>query len=137
VLFFDEADSLLFDRQTARTSWEVTQVNELLTWLDRHPLPVFAATNDQQRLDPAALRRFTFKLAFLPLSAASAARAFERFFGCAAPAGLDRLNALTPGDFAVVARQVKVIGPLPAEALLARLEAELAVKPGGMATIGF
>jgi len=137
VLFFDEADSLLFDRQTARTSWEVTQVNELLTWLDRHPLPVFAATNDQQRLDPAALRRFTFKLTLQPLSPASAARAFERFFDCAAPAGLARLNALTPGDFAVVARQVKVTGPIPPETLLARLEAELAVKPGGMATMGF
>ena len=137
VLFFDEADSLLFDRKTARVSWEVTQVNELLTWLDRHPLPVFAATNDQARLDPAALRRFTFKLALQPLSAASAARAFERFFGCAAPAGLARLSALTPGDFAVVARQLKVTGPLLAGELIARLEAELAVKPGGMATIGF
>ncbi|WCM26889.1 ATP-binding protein [Sphingomonas sp. QA11] len=137
VLFFDEADSLLFDRQTARTSWEVTQVNELLTWLDRHPLPVFAATNDQRRLDPAALRRFTFKLALNPLSAESAAHAFERFFGCAAPAGLARLGALTPGDFAVVARQVKVAGPFSTGDLLARLEAELAAKPGGMATIGF
>ena len=58
-------------------------------------------------------------------------------FSIAAPAGLARLNALTPGDFAVVARQVKVTGPIPAEALLARLEAELAVKPGGMAPIGF
>ena len=45
VLLFDELDSILFDRSTARTSWEVTQVNELLTWLDRHPLPVVAATN--------------------------------------------------------------------------------------------
>ena len=98
---------------------------------------MFAATNDQQRLDPAALRRFTFKLALQPLSAASAARAFERFFGCAAPVSLARLNGLTPGDFAVVARQVKVTGPMPADALLARLEAELAVKPGGMATMGF
>jgi len=137
VLFFDEADSLLFDRRTARANWEVTQVNELLTWLDRHPLPVFAATNDQARLDPAALRRFTFKLALQPLSVAAAARAFERFFGCAAPTGLARLSGLTPGDFAVVARQVRVTGPLPAGDLLARLEAELAVKPGGMATIGF
>jgi len=137
VLFFDEADSLLFDRQTARASWEVTQVNELLTWLDRHPLPVFAATNDQARLDPAALRRFTFKLVLEPLSKASAARAFVRFFGCAAPPGLARLGGLTPGDFAVVARQLKVTGPLSPAALLARLEAELAVKPGGMETIGF
>ena len=36
VLLFDEVDSLLFDRATARTSWEVGQVNELLTWLDRY-----------------------------------------------------------------------------------------------------
>ena len=43
LLLFDEADSLLFDRSTARTSWEVGQVNELLTWLDQHPLPVIAA----------------------------------------------------------------------------------------------
>lgn len=115
----------------------MSQVNELLTWLDRHPLPVFAATNDQARLDRAALRRFTFKLALQPLSVASARRAFERFFGCTAPAGLARLGALTPGDFVVVARQVRVTGALPADALLARLEAELAVKSDGMATIGF
>ncbi|MFT4089199.1 MAG: AAA family ATPase, partial [Asticcacaulis sp.] len=40
VLLFDEADSLLFDRTRARLSWEVGQVNEMLTWLDRHPYPV-------------------------------------------------------------------------------------------------
>jgi hypothetical protein len=58
VLLFDEADSLLFDRSTARVTWEVSQVNEMLTWLDRHPLPVVAATNHAGRLDPATMRRF-------------------------------------------------------------------------------
>jgi SpoVK/Ycf46/Vps4 family AAA+-type ATPase len=37
VLLFDEVDSLLFDRTTASNSWEAGQVNEILTWLDRHP----------------------------------------------------------------------------------------------------
>jgi SpoVK/Ycf46/Vps4 family AAA+-type ATPase len=37
VLFFDEVDSLLFDRASAGHSWEAGQVNEMLTWLDRHP----------------------------------------------------------------------------------------------------
>ena len=107
VLMFDEADSLLYDRATATRSWEVRQVNELLIWLDRHPLPVFAATNDLRRLDPAALRRFTFKLALRPLGGEAARRAFVRFFDLAPPAGLDRLDGLTPGDFAVVARQLR------------------------------
>ena len=68
MLLFDEVDSLLFDRADATRSWEVAQVNELLTWLDGHSLPVFAATNHPGRLDPAALRRFVFKLSLGPLS---------------------------------------------------------------------
>lgn len=79
VLLFDEADSLLFDRSTARSSWEVGQVNELLTWLDSHPLPVVAATNHAERLDPATLRRFVFKVVLRPLGIKRAAQAFERF----------------------------------------------------------
>jgi hypothetical protein len=38
-LILDEADSLLRDRAAARHSWEITQVNELLTWMERHPYP--------------------------------------------------------------------------------------------------
>ena len=39
LLLFDEADSLLSDRADARRSWEISQVNELLTWMD---FPSFA-----------------------------------------------------------------------------------------------
>ena len=38
-LIFDEADSLLGDRRSAHRSWEVSQVNEMLTWMESHPLP--------------------------------------------------------------------------------------------------
>jgi transitional endoplasmic reticulum ATPase len=38
-LIFDEADSLLRDRFAAHHSWEVTQVNEMLTQMERHPYP--------------------------------------------------------------------------------------------------
>lgn len=137
VLMFDEADSLLYDRATAQRSWEVSQVNELLTWLDRHPLPVLAATNELRRLDPAGLRRFTFKLDLKPLGRDGARRAFARFFDVEAPAGLDRLAGLTPGDFAVVARQLRATGARDPASLLAALEAELAVKPGTMTVMGF
>ena len=37
MLIFDEADSFLFDRREAVRSWEVTQVNEMLTWMEHLP----------------------------------------------------------------------------------------------------
>jgi SpoVK/Ycf46/Vps4 family AAA+-type ATPase len=137
VLLFDEADSLLFDRTRARTSWEVSQVNELLTWLDRHPLPVVAATNHDGRLDPATMRRFVFKLALNALDPARAARAFERFFACPAPASVGRVRGLTPGDFAVVARQLRHHPANGAEDIVARLRAEVEAKRGPAGPIGF
>jgi SpoVK/Ycf46/Vps4 family AAA+-type ATPase len=36
-LIFDEADSPLRDRLSAHQAWEVTQVNEMLTQMERHP----------------------------------------------------------------------------------------------------
>ena len=130
VLLFDEADSLLFDRANARNSWEVGQVNELLTWLDSHPLPVVAATNDPGRLDPATLRRFVFKIPLRPLGRERAARAFERFFGLEAPPALADTANLTPGDFALVARQLRYAPTGDAAELVERLRCEAASKPG-------
>ena len=137
VLLFDEADSLLFDRTRARTSWEVGQVNEMLTWLDRHPLPVVAATNHPRHLDPATLRRFVFKLDLAPLGPERLRRAFERFFSQPAPAGLVSLRNLTPGDFAVVARQLRHAPAPDANAILERLRDESRVKPDTGVRIGF
>jgi SpoVK/Ycf46/Vps4 family AAA+-type ATPase len=137
VLLFDEVDSLLFDRSTATTSWEAGQVNEMLTWLDHHPLPVVAATNHAHRLDPAALRRFVFKLDLRPLEASRAAQAFEHFFGLPAPATLAELRGLTPGDFAVVARQQRHAGQSDAAGLVERLLRELEARPAASTRIGF
>jgi transitional endoplasmic reticulum ATPase len=136
ALLFDEVDSLLFDRSDAQRSWEVSQVNELLTWMDTHKLPFMAATNHARRLDPAALRRFVFKLELRLLSPRLLERAWTRFFGGAAPVGLARLCGLTPGDFAVVARQLRFGEAEPAE-ILALLEAEARAKPEPGARIGF
>ncbi|HET9638574.1 MAG TPA: ATP-binding protein [Allosphingosinicella sp.] len=137
VLLFDEADSLLLDRGDAQRSWEITQVNEMLTWMDLHPLPFVAATNFARRLDPAALRRFVFKIELRALSAEAAARAFERFFGEPAPAGLARVGGLTPGDFALVKRQLRYRPEAKADGILALLEAEAKAKPEQVAKIGF
>ncbi|HEX8126538.1 MAG TPA: AAA family ATPase [Allosphingosinicella sp.] len=137
VLLFDEADSLLLDRGDAQRSWEITQVNEMLTWMDCHPLPFVAATNFARRLDPAALRRFVFKIELRALSATAAARAWERFFGGPVPAGLAEVGGLAPGDFAVVRRQLRYRPEAKASEILALLEAEAKAKPEHVAKIGF
>jgi transitional endoplasmic reticulum ATPase len=137
VLLFDEADSLLFDRANAQRSWEVSQVNELLTWMDSHKLPFIAATNHVRRLDPATLRRFVFKLALGPLSPARAELAWARFFGSAAPPGLAGIGGLTPGDFAVVARQLRYREAAAPGEILALIEAEARAKPEPSGRIGF
>lgn len=137
VLLFDEADSLLFDRTRAHNSWEVGQVNELLTWLDRHPYPVVAATNHPGSLDPATLRRFVFKLDLRPLGRERAASAFERFFQRGAPKSLAELSNLTPGDFAVVARQLRHAPALDTQDIVNRLRQESLMKPERFGRVGF
>lgn len=136
VLFFDEADSLLFDRTTASHSWEAGQVNEMLTWLDRHPLPVIAATNHVHRLDPAVLRRFVFKIDLRPLGAARSRIAFERYFGMVAPASLHGVAGLTLGDFGAVARQLRYAPASDADMIVERLREEAGWRPDG-APLGF
>jgi hypothetical protein len=137
VLLLDEVDSLLLDRADARQSWEISQVNELLTWMDSHPLPFVAATNWSKRLDPAALRRFVFKIELEPLTGAAAERAWSHFFPGSAPARIGCVPGLTPGDFVVVARQLRYRPEASPAAILGLLEAEARAKPERPVKIGF
>ena len=136
-LVFDEADSLLADRRLAERNWEVSQVNEMLSWMESYPLPFACTTNLVDRLDPATLRRFVFKIGLGYLTAAQAALAFRCYFGLAAPASLASLGTLTPGDFAVVRRKAEVLGQLDPQALTDMLRAECDTKREGMRGIGF
>lgn len=137
MLFFDEVDSLLADRQAASQSWEISQVNELLTWMEDHPLPFAAATNHAAKLDPASARRFVFKVEMRALDVARARRAFAHFFGSEAPAALDALVGLTLGDFAVVARQLRFTAVIDDRALVDRLRRERAARPALPQPMGF
>ncbi|MDE0419398.1 MAG: AAA family ATPase [Gammaproteobacteria bacterium] len=136
-LVFDEADSLLADRRSAQRSWEVSQVNEMLTWMESHPLPFACTTNFGDNLDSAALRRFVFKVTLGYLTSDAAAAAFRAFFGLEPRIALDALTVLTPGDFEVVRQKAGVLGKLSdPDALSTMLRAECEAKPGGSA-IGF
>jgi SpoVK/Ycf46/Vps4 family AAA+-type ATPase len=138
VLLLDEADSFLRDRRGAQRSYEVTEVNEMLQGMERYNGIFICTTNLLDSLDQAALRRFTFKIKFMPLTGAQREAMFvtEALAGDVSlltPAlqkGLARLTQLCPGDFAAVKRQGVILeAELSAEEFLAQLEAEHRIKP--------
>jgi SpoVK/Ycf46/Vps4 family AAA+-type ATPase len=137
MLIFDEADSLLADRRGAERSWEVSQVNEMLTWMESHPLPFVCTTNFVEKLDPATQRRFTFRIRFDYLSARQLPLAWAAHFPCSPPAGLEALDRLAPGDFANVARRMQALGHADPQAILCELIREDAAKMGAARPIGF
>lgn len=137
-LVFDEADSLLRDRRGAVRSWEVGQVNEMLTWMESHAFPFACTTNFAEALDPASLRRFVFKVKLGYLTPEQAEQAFRVFFDIEPPAELAGMRILTPGDFAVVRREAGIRGRLDdASALVGMLQGECDAKPDRTPTVGF
>ena len=138
ILVFDEADSLLADRRGAVHSWEVSQVNEMLTWMESHLLPFACTTNFGENLDPATLRRFTFKIALDYLTPEQSQAAFHTYFALEVPPEVGDLTTLTPGDFAVVRRKAEILGHLQdAKALAELLCAECEAKPERSGRMGF
>ena len=137
LLLFDEADSMLRNRQLAERSWEVSQVNEMLTAMERHPYPFVATTNLADTLDPATQRRFLFRVRFEPLDGLRLRMLWRSHFGDEAPTSLPTLDGLTPSDFAVVARRLAITGEVSIARRLAMLEKEAADKPGARAVLGF
>ncbi|MDP2742549.1 MAG: AAA family ATPase, partial [Hydrogenophaga sp.] len=117
VLLLDEADSFLQDRRGAQRTYEVTEVNEMLQGMERFPGIFICTTNLMDSIDQAALRRFTFKIRFKPLTAAQRQNMFvvEALNGDATQlddamaARLLKLDQLCPGDFAAVKRQVEIL----------------------------
>jgi len=138
LLLLDEADSFLQDRRGALRPHEISEVNEMLQGMERFAGLFICTTNLMDSLDAAALRRFTFKIRFLPLSATQRRAMFveEALQGDAArldaalTQGLERLDGLCPGDFATVRRQALLLGDaLDPHDFLDRLQAEWRLKP--------
>lgn len=67
VLFLDEADSLIFHRDGAQRSWEVSLVNELLAQVSSYRGVLVLATNRKDALDSALWRRMDIKVALRPM----------------------------------------------------------------------
>jgi len=137
MLVFDEADSFLRDRALAKHSWEISCVNEMLTWMESHPLPFVCTTNLMDGLDKASLRRFTFKVEYKYLNREQVARAFGHFFDVDLPPTSLKLDYLTPGDFAVVKNKADILGIGDTSHLVKLLNEEQELKGERAAPIGF
>ena len=114
ILFFDEIDGLLQNRESATASWQVSQVNEILQQMENFGGVMVAATNFSTNLDPATMRRFTFKLEFDYLDNEGKKIFFERMFGAklseAEAEELKTLCNLAPGDFRTVRQEMFYLG---------------------------
>ncbi|MEA3553212.1 MAG: ATP-binding protein [Campylobacterota bacterium] len=136
VLIFDEVDSFLQDRNNAKASWEISQVNEMLVQMENFDGIFIATTNLMDNLDKASLRRFDLKLEFDYLKSAQAWEMFLSYckeLGIRKPAisfksGVESLRHLTPGDFAAIMRQNRFRPIKNVKDLISRLEDEIAVK---------
>jgi ATP-dependent 26S proteasome regulatory subunit len=97
-LIIDEAEGFLWSRAGASRSWEVSMVNELLVAMESHPLPFACTTNHLEQIDPAALRRFAFKVKFDYMTPLQTAAAYHRFFDRPPPAALRELTRFMGDD---------------------------------------
>ena len=147
VLLLDEADSFLRERSEARRSWEVTQVNELLTQMERYDGVFVCSTNLMDSLDTASLRRFDLKIKFDFLKPK---QSWQLFFSVLTDQGvkftrkeywkreLAKYSSLTPGDFATVVRKSRISSEqLSPESLLEGLAKEVVFKRPVARGIGF
>ena len=148
LLVLDEVDTFLFSREGANQSWERSQVNEMLTQIERFEGLMVVSTNLIEVLDPAALRRFDLKLKFdyltLPQRLDFAKQQAEilglPLLSEEDLSQIESLNLLTPGDFAAVARRHQFSPFQKVQDWLSALQGECEVKPAFSATsrrIGF
>lgn len=89
VILFDECDSLLNSRESARSRYEVSQVNVLLNKLENHRGVTVFTTNHAKNLDKALDRRIAAKIRFEMPSIELRAQIWKRMFPKQAPIAKD------------------------------------------------
>ncbi|WP_104747351.1 AAA family ATPase [Helicobacter bilis] len=141
ILVLDEVDSFLQDRSGAYHSWEVTQVNEMLTQMESFSGIFIATTNFMTNLDKASIRRFDMKIEFKPLDSTRFIKAFglyARHLGISdyvaflesssAKRAIAKLDNICFGDFALLARGARFEAITSSQQLLEKLQEESRLK---------
>lgn len=133
ILFMDEADSLFINRDGANRSWEVSQTNELLCQMENFAGTLICATNFSDHMDPAVMRRFTFKVKFNYLKPEANLLFFKKTLAPLLREPLTeemaekikRIRDLAPGDFKVVYQKFVFEHAASTPELIAALECEV------------
>ena len=141
ILVLDEVDSFLQDRSEAERSWEISQVNEMLTQMENFEGIFIATTNFMTNLDKASIRRFDMKVEFKPLDSAKFIKAFglyARHLGISdyvaflessfAKRAIEKLNNICFGDFALIARSARFEPITSSQQLLEKIQEESRLK---------
>lgn len=149
ILIMDEVESLLFNRDRAQRSWEISLTNEFLTSMERFRGTLICTTNRMEDLDAASIRRFNHKLGFNFLTPEGNVIFYKKLISPLIKSPLDDKNEnrlrqiedLSPGDFKTVRERYGFypkIG-LKHQGLVGALEEEARVKKihAGATSIGF
>ena len=104
ILLFDEVDSFFRERSYASQGWEITQVNEFLTQMEKFEGIVICTTNLRNIMDKAMQRRFHIMVEFKALKDEGVESLLGKYF----PhfdfneediRRISRFHSATPGDF--------------------------------------
>ncbi len=104
ILLFDEVDSFFRERSYASQGWEITQVNEFLTQMEKFEGIVICTTNLRDIMDKAMQRRFHIMVEFKALKNEGVESLLGKYF----PhfdfneediRRISRFQSATPGDF--------------------------------------
>ncbi len=148
ILLIDEVDSFMRSRESAIRTWEVSQVNEMLTQLDRFAGIAIFTTNVPEILDSAVMRRIDRKIEFDYLAPEHRWEVFSAAAGALAVPivepdtelrrRVEALSDLTLGDVAVVIRSERLEPQISgAVDLYGALKAEERRRCNGKRGIGF
>ncbi|MBC7540200.1 MAG: AAA family ATPase [Bacteriovorax sp.] len=136
ILFIDEIDTFLHSRDNASQSYQISEVNEFLICLENFKGIFMCATNSTERMDPAALRRFLFKIKFDFLDSTGALKFYNHFYNeydaselsIQELADLKQIKNLTPSDFNTVKRKLIFEDEINHNQILNLLKQEVAHK---------
>jgi len=142
ILFFDEVDTFLDNREALSQGHEKSMVNEVLQQMESFGGVFVGSTNFKDALDPAVGRRFTFKIELAALDSHGRDVFWRKFFGTD-PEGtvaerLAAMDGLTPGDFRTVRQELYYLGEeVSGLDRIKALQSELDARAGRMRPIGF
>lgn len=125
ILLIDEAEAFLQNRSMAHARWEISETDQFLAECEHFDYPFIVTTNVMDNIDDAMLRRFTFKLKFLPYKKTHCKEAFKFFFN------IDTdffAEGLTSGDMINVKKQTDFLNITDEKEIIEMLKSEVKLK---------